>query len=86
VTVEARTARRRCPRCGGDHLHPVAGAGTGNLLCLGCRRCWRPEQGYLIQVNPYACPGCPDRRYCMFLVDNAPAALQSALEQAHQEG
>jgi hypothetical protein len=79
-------AHRRCPRCGGDHLYPVSAAGMGNLLCLGCRRCWRPEHGHLVQVNPYACPGCPDRRFCLFLVDNAPAALQGALEQARREG
>lgn len=63
---------RRCPRCGGAALRPVATAGGSgeNLLCLGCRRCWRPEDGYLVQVNPYACAGCPDRRFCMFLVDS----------------
>jgi hypothetical protein len=76
---------RRCPRCGGYHLYPVATPGSENLLCLECRRCWRPEDGHLVQVNPHACPGCPDRRYCLFLVDNAPAALQYALEQARRE-
>lgn len=70
--VGAGRPRLRCPRCGGQHLRLVAGAERGNLLCLSCRRCWRPEDGHLVQVNPHACSGCPDRRYCQFLVDDFP--------------
>ena len=69
-TTTVPSPRLRCPRCGGHHLRIVAGTERGNVLCLSCRRCWRAEDGHLVQVNPHACAGCPDRRYCLFLVDD----------------
>ena len=78
-------ASRPCPRCGCRQLYPVALPGSENLLCLECRRCWRTEDGHFVQVDPYACPGCPDRRFCLFLVDTAPVAFQCALLASHRE-
>jgi hypothetical protein len=76
---------RPCPRCGCRQLYPVAREGSENLLCLECRRCWQPEDGHFLQVNPYACAGCPDRRFCLFLVDTAPVALQCAMQAGQRE-
>ena len=57
--------KRHCPRCGSERLQPVGPtAGTTNLLCAACRRCWAQEYGYLIEVNPLACPGCASRNVC----------------------
>lgn len=56
---------RRCPRCGHVGLRPVGDSADPNLLCVECRRCWHLEHGHLIQVNPYACPGCPERAFCV---------------------
>jgi len=55
---------RRCPRCWSEALRAVEPAGGTNLLCTACHRCWRPEMGYLVEVNPYACSGCPARNIC----------------------
>jgi DNA-directed RNA polymerase subunit RPC12/RpoP len=55
---------RRCPRCGGGPLRPVQTESTRNLVCPSCHRCWHAELSYLIEVNPYACPGCGDRWLC----------------------
>lgn len=60
----AGAAPRRCPRCWSDHLRPVESAGSTNLFCSGCHRCWRFEDGYLVEVNPYACSGCANRSLC----------------------
>jgi hypothetical protein len=60
----AGTATRRCPRCWSERLRAVETTGGTNLLCTGCLRCWQLEAGYLVQVNPYACPGCADRTLC----------------------
>lgn len=55
----------RCPRCWHAPLQPVVTASGGtNRLCTTCRRCWRSEFGYLVEVNSYACPGCDDRSRC----------------------
>ena len=61
------TGTRRCPRCGGVHLRPVVTAVSANLFCTGCHRCWRFEDGYLVEVNPYACSGCAERGVCQAL-------------------
>lgn len=55
---------RRCLRCGSERLRLVETAGGTNLFCTDCHRCWRPEDGYLVEVNPYACSGCVDRSLC----------------------
>jgi len=55
---------RRCPRCWSEQLRPVTSGAVTNLLCPGCHRCWRVEEGHMVEVNPYACPGCPDRDLC----------------------
>jgi hypothetical protein len=55
---------RRCPRCWSERLRVVEPAGGPNLFCTGCHRCWRPEAGYLVEVNPYACSGCAARNLC----------------------
>ena len=75
VSTASEVTGRRCPRCGHAGLRPVEDTADANLLCLECRRCWRPEEGYLVQVNPHACAGCPDRNFCMFLVNDAPPRL-----------
>ncbi|MEW6470899.1 MAG: hypothetical protein AB1679_01395 [Actinomycetota bacterium] len=55
---------RRCLRCWSEDLRPVESAGGTNLFCTGCHRCWRFEDGYLVEVNPYACSGCANRSLC----------------------
>lgn len=35
-----------------------------NFLCRGCGRCWRYELGYVSQVDPRTCPGCPEGAIC----------------------
>ena len=56
---------RRCPRCWSERLRPVTSGASTQLFCTGCHRCWRLEDGYLVEVNPYACPGCADRGLCL---------------------
>jgi molybdenum cofactor biosynthesis enzyme MoaA len=59
------TGERRCHSCGGGPLRTVTTISGGeNLFCTNCHRCWRPEFGYLLEVNTYACPGCDDRSRC----------------------
>jgi len=58
------TAGRRCPRCWSEPLRAVETTGGTNMLCTSCHRCWRVENGYLVEVNPYACSGCDDRSLC----------------------
>jgi hypothetical protein len=65
MSSPAVAVRRRCLRCGGEHLRPVQTAGDARLLCFGCQRCWQLEEGYLVEVNPLACSGCPHRRLCL---------------------
>ncbi len=62
VVVTGR--ERRCPRCGSRSLRQAQTASRTNLLCMGCHRCWFVEQGYLVEVNRYACSGCGDRTRC----------------------
>ena len=71
VMPATTTIGRRCPRCGHAGLRPVDDTPQANLLCLECRCCWQPEDRHLVQVNPHACAGCPDRPFCMFRVDEA---------------
>jgi hypothetical protein len=60
---------RPCPRCG-NTLHPGDDSAGATLLCSECWRCWHQEAGYLVQVNPYACTGCPNRRLCLHAIDD----------------
>lgn len=55
-----------CPGCGGDRFEVVAplDGSEGQLLCRDCARCWAYQAGTLVQVDPYQCPGCPQRRVC----------------------
>ena len=66
VTVDTLTTYGHCPSCGGGQLRPVSDGESSNLLCLGCRHCWRPERGELVRVDPVTCPGCPDRMFCQY--------------------
>ena len=55
----------RCPRCWSGPLQAVAKTHGGtNLFCTTCHRCWRPDFGYLVEVNSNTCPGCDDRSRC----------------------
>jgi len=77
--VDDVTTQRPCPSCGRAALRAVDASDAPKLLCLACRRCWREDNGRLFQVGPYDCPGCPDRHFCMFLVDSPVVELSNLL-------
>lgn len=61
----AEAVEWRCPRCWNGPLQAVATTSGGtNQFCTVCHRCWRPEFGYLVEVNSHACPGCDDPTLC----------------------
>ena len=71
ANVDALAPSGRCLRCGSNRLRLVDVPGGPNFLCLMCRRCWQPEDGYLAQVNPYACSGCRYRSFCLLIAADA---------------
>lgn len=54
-----------CHACGGSRLTAVFDGEETNFLCQGCGSCWRVEFGWVDQVRPGTCPGCPSRARCL---------------------